>query len=120
MTLTVWATAQAHGVESRLNQVGSYDPHHPSIRQVERADENRARELHRLDEHERQRLSNRHTLSAKTTTPTELELLRLEYSELRRFRNRAPGPALPMLDADINRLRQRIADVADTTDGVRG
>lgn len=91
--LTGWTAAQAAVVNNVLEGNG---PVHPSIRQLERTAE--------AGQNARQHPSIRQV------ERMEQDLQRMEYNELRRFRNRAPASALPALDAEIERLRQILAN----------
>lgn len=96
----------------RATSVTVEPPRFVSIRQVERVAQERSDQLRRLEVAETQRLTNQTDvtgeLSPETTGPTQRELVYMEYTELRRFRNRAPASALPALDAEIERLRTEL------------
>lgn len=113
LTLAGWAATQAAAVEAVLDdQVAQPNP---SIRQVERAAQVQE-ELEQRDAVETRRFENRVQAAAEVGSGrlSTLDLLGLEYTELRRFRNRAPAGALPALDAEIERLRGAI-DVAGSS-----
>lgn len=96
----------------RATSVTVAPPRLVSIRQVERVAQERSDQLRQLEAAETQRFINRADVagepSTATTRPTPRELLYMEYTELRRFRNRAPAGALPALDAEIQRLRMEL------------
>lgn len=87
-------------------------PLHTSIRQLERATQEHSDSLEQLEAAETQRFTNRANVNGAQThatmRPTRRELLYMEYTELRRFRNRAPASALPALDGEIERLRKEL------------
>ena len=114
LSLTVWTGMQAQAVERRISEV-SYAPPHTPIRQIERDVQDRTADLHRLDEVEGRRFANRVGLPSQSRAVTDPTLLQMEHDELRRFRNRAPDWALPALDAEIERLRQALADATPDT-----
>lgn len=96
----------------RATSVTVEPPRFVSIRQVERAEHERSDQLRQLEAAETQRFTNRADVTGElppsTIRPTRRELQYLEYTELRRFRNRAPSSALPALDAEIQRLRMEL------------
>jgi hypothetical protein len=111
ITLTGWTAVQASVVGNTLDGNG---PEHPSIRQLERRNEQAVKEqpfvsirqAERVGQHDavdrRQQPSIR---QAERAAQVRAEWLRrMEYNELRRFRNRAPADALDALDQEIRRL----------------
>lgn len=112
LTLTTWTAAHAYAIDQTIGDTEQVEPQYRSARQLEHAAAARAEELRRLDEVETRRLGNRANTSADAQTwrPTERYLLWLEYSELRRFRNRAPAWGHPALDAEIERLRTALLE----------
>lgn len=116
-TLVMWTAGNARAVEEMMDDAGA--PRYHSVRQLEQEEARRtealqrrdADELHRLDQIENRRLGNHaNATSARPWRPSERYLLWLEYSELRRFRNRAPAWGHAALDAEIERLRAALAD----------
>ena len=95
MMLTGWTAAQASVVNDVLDGNG---PQHPSIRQLERPpqpeDEQHHQSIRQVERAEQARAER---------------LARMEFNELRRFRNRAPSSALPALDAAIAQLESQLA-----------
>lgn len=93
-----------------------------SIRQAERAAELRRERLAQLDAVETHRFANRAAATSDDAAQREQarpepvdfagltpdDLTRLEYTELRRFRNRAPVNALAAIDEQIRQLRASI------------
>lgn len=90
IALTGWTAAQAAAVNTVLEGRGTQ---HPSLRQLERAGTVVAQQNPSIRQAE-------HAAELRAD-----QLRRMEYNELRRFRNRAPASALPALDAEIERLR---------------
>ena len=95
MMLTGWTAAQASVVNDALDGNG---PQHPSIRQLERPsqpeDEPHHQSIRQVERAEQERAE---------------WLARMEYNELRRFRNRAPSWAQPAMDAAIAQLKSELA-----------
>lgn len=108
LLVTGWAGVQVHAVEQRLDRVAQQTPHTP-VRQIERSEQMRADETTSVETHDRHRFANQASLSGR---PTPRDLLAIEYSELRRFRNRASAAVLPALDAEIERLRAALVPPA--------
>ena len=94
MMLTGWTAAQASVVNDALDGNG---PQHPSIRQLERPPQSEDEQHQSIRQVERAEQARAEWLA------------RMEYNELRRFRNRAPSSALPALDAAITQLESELA-----------
>lgn len=102
--LTIWAGAEARAVERQLDRAAATVLDTP-VRQIEHAEQTRAVRIAAAQRHDAHRFANQASLS-ESSIPRDL--MELEYSELRRFRNRAPASALPALDAEIERLRSTL------------
>jgi len=94
MMLTGWTAAQASVVNDVLDGNG---PQHPSIRQLERPPQSEDEQHQSIRQVERAEQARAEWLA------------RMEFNELRRFRNRAPSSALPALDAAIAQLESQLA-----------
>jgi len=94
MMLTGWTAAQASVVNDVLDGNG---PQYPSIRQLERPPQPEDEQHPSIRQVERAEQARAEWLA------------RMEYNELRRFRNRAPSSALPALDAAIAQLESELA-----------
>lgn len=105
LVLTSWAGAQARTVEQQLDRASRQIPHTP-VRQIERDQQADTDKFTSAATHDRHRFANQASLPGRSTPRG---LMVLEYSELRRFRNRAPASALPALDAEIERLRTALS-----------
>ncbi len=109
--LTGWTAAQASVVDSTLDGNG---PEHPSIRQLERRSEQDVKEPQHVSVRQAERAAQQDAVDqrqhpsirqAERATQVRAEwLTRMEYNELRRFRNRAPADALVALDHQIRQL----------------
>jgi hypothetical protein len=77
--------------------------------------------ISRMDHEEMQRqglrsysdLHRNRQSSAEVIRPSQLRIWQMELSELRRLRNRAPGPARPEIVVGIRRLEELIRSATD-------
>ncbi len=112
LMLTGFTAAQARVVNDILDGNG---PRHPSIRQLERQPEVVEPQHPSIRQLERQGQTDdgqRHPSIRQVERAQQLradELARMEYNELRRFRNRAPAAALATLDEAIAQLATALA-----------
>lgn len=110
--LTGWTAVQATVVDNALDGNG---PEHPSIRQLERRNDQAVKELQFVSIRQVERVGQHNAVDrrqqpsirqAERAARVRAEWLRrMEYNELRRFRNRAPADALDVLDQEVRRLR---------------
>lgn len=109
--LTGWTAAHASVVDSTLDGNG---PAHPTIRQLEPRSEQDGKEPrylsvrqaeHAAEQDDADRRDHPSIRRAERAAQDRAEwLMRMEYNELRRFRNRAPADALDALDTQIRQL----------------
>lgn len=110
--LTGWTAVQASVVGNTLDGNG---PEHPSIRQLERRNDQAVKEPQFFSIRQAERVGQQDAVDRRQHPPSIRQaeraaqvraewLKRMEHNELRRFRNRAPADALVALDKQIRQL----------------
>lgn len=109
--LTGWTAARASAVGNTLDGNG---PEHPSIRQLEPRNDQAVKEQEFFSVRQAERVGQQDAADRRQQPSIRQAeraaqvrakwLRRMEYTELRRFRNRAPADALVALDQQIRQL----------------